>query len=835
MKTIKKMVPVMSVILLCGIILFALVFYSYQKLQTTTRKLMLSRKIVESSFNLNYLTSDYLFKPTKRIKTQWDISYAKFKKQTNQLEEEDLSPQEIKLVKKITRDSQLVKHHFSLIKSLRNKRAVGQNIDSKSKESGELVSLNLHQIMSAVFFLENIFQNNFSAVQKNISFWFLTTVVIFFSIFTGFIYRLFKDIRYRDETQKRLKEVNKRLRLTDRLVEFTGDGIYRYRYQDGKILFANQGFADIVELGRSPKELVGKNIGEVINYVQEPKTIRNLIDSKGSIRNYPYHFKTINGKDKWVLHNSFLIEEDGGEKILESIVTDITEQRKTEQQSRFLAGMLDNAPLSVIATNQQRKIVYINPATEKLYGYRKNELLGKDPIILNAEADAGEIEDDILAKTKNRKVYIKRLKNQKKNGDFFIVETAIYQLKDKSGNFVALVGFQKDVTEEIKNHESIRQSELKFRTIFQKAGAAIFVADPETGRILDCNQRAEDLMEAPRKKIIGLHQSRLHPKGKEKDYQQLFKDHLRKKTNADYEGQIENSRGVVKPVWISAELLDFGSKNLMVGFFTDLSLRTEYEKKEKEALKASVKAASEHAKAQELEKAYGELKSIQEKLIRTEKLAALGKLSGIVAHDLRNPLGVIRNSIYILKKKLANLPDSKVKKYLKVLDEEIEAADTIIEDVLNFTRLKNIKFLLFDLNKEIEKILTKIKIPANIRLKKTIDKNIPKIKADKEQLRRVFINLINNGIEAMPEGGELSVTTALKNSFVCVDISDNGVGIKREDKHKIFEPMYSTKVHGTGLGLSACKNIVTAHQGQIKVESRRGKGTKILVKIPLNR
>jgi signal transduction histidine kinase len=87
----------------------------------------------------------------------------------------------------------------------------------------------------------------------------------------------------------------------------------------------------------------------------------------------------------------------------------------------------------------------------------------------------------------------------------------------------------------------------------------------------------------------------------------------------------------------------------------------------------------------------------------------------------------------------------------------------------------------------------------------------------------------------MPEGGELSVATALKNSFVCVDISDNGVGIKREDKHKIFEPMYSTKVHGTGLGLSACKNIVTAHQGQIKVESRRGKGTKILVKIPLNR
>ncbi|MFO8053508.1 MAG: PAS domain S-box protein [Candidatus Omnitrophota bacterium] len=830
MKPVKRMISVMAIILLGGIILFSLVFYSYQKLQITTRKLVVSRKIVESSFNLNYLTGNYLFKPTKRIKTQWDISYATFKQQINQLKKESLSSEEIKLVEKIIEKFQSAKHHFSSLKFLKVEEGAQQEIDSKYKNSAELVSLNLHQMASLVLSLESFFRKQFVAVQKKFSFWFLLTVVVFFSLFSWFIYRLFEDIRYRDRTQKRLKEVNRRLRIIDRLVEFTGDGVYRYRYKDGRILFANQGLINILELNCSPDEVIGRRIDDILNYLEEPGKVRNLIDKKGSIRDYPYHFKTLTGKEKWVLHNSFLVEEDGGEKVLESIVTDVTEQRKVEQRNKFLAGMLDNAPLSVIATNEERKIVYVNPATEKLYGYSSKELLGKDPLLLNVEANAEEIEDGISNEVQKGKVFVKRLKNKKKNGEIFIAETAIYQLKDRKGNFVALVGFQKDVTEEISYHQRIKRSETKFRTIFQKAGTAIFVADPGTGVILDCNQRAEELMKMSRKDLVGMHQAKLHPK-KEKDYTEMFKQHAKKETKNDYQGYIQDSQGVTKPVWISAELLSFGSKNLVVGFFIDLSLRFEYEKKEKEALKASVKAKSEHAKAEELSRAYSELKKIQEKLIQTEKLAALGKLSGIVAHDLRNPLGVIRNSIYILKKRLGDSKDPKIKRYLKVLDEEIVAADTIIEDVLSFTRLKNIKFLAVDLKKEAKRAIGKISIPDNIQLKTEINQDIPKIKGDKEQLQRVFINLINNAVEAMPEGGKLTVTVDSKDNFAYVVISDTGVGIK--DKGKIFEPMYSTKVHGSGLGLSACKNIVAAHQGQIEVKSKKDKGTTMLVKLPL--
>jgi PAS domain S-box-containing protein len=820
----------MAIALIGGIILFSLVFYSYQKLQVTTKKLVLSRKVVESSFNLNYLTSNYLLKPTKRIKIQWNISYATFKQQINQLKKENLSPEEIKIVEKIIREFESAKYYFLSLKFLEGNQDSQPKRDLETKDSNEFISSNLHQMASLVLYLESIFRKQFVVVQKRFTFWFLVAAIVFFSIFSWFTYRLFKDIRYRDETQKKLKKINQRLRIIDRLVEFTGDGVYRYRYKDGKILFANQGLINILELNCSPDEIIGKKIDDLLFYLEKPGKVRGLIDEKGSIRDYPYNFKTLDGKEKWVLHNSFLIEEDGGQKVVESIVTDISEQRKIEQRNKFLAGMLDNAPLSVIATDQNRKIVYVNPATEKLYGYSGKELLGKDPLLLNVESNAEKIEDDILNDVRKGKIFIKRLKNKKKNGEVFIAESAIYQLKDKEGNFVALVGFQKDVTEEINYHQMTKRSEVKFRTIFQKAGTAIFVADPKTGIILDCNQKAEELMNMQRKDLIGMNQVRLHPQ-KGKDYKKIFKQHVKKETNADYEGHVQDSQGIIKPVWISAELLSFGSKNLMVGFFTDLSLRLEYEKKEKEALKASIKAKTEHAKAKELSRAYGELKKIQEKLIQTEKLAALGKLSGIVAHDLRNPLGVIRNSIYILKKKLSDSNDPKIKRYLRILDEEIVAADTIIEDVLSFTRLKNIRFLTIDLNREVKRAIGKIDIPDNIKLVIEIDENIPKIKGDKDQLQRVFINLLNNAVEAMPEGGRLTISTKREDNFVHIIISDTGVGIKAKDK--IFEPMYSTKVHGSGLGLSACKNIVTAHRGQIEVKNKEDKGTTMLVKLPL--
>ncbi len=833
MKIFKRMIPIILVFFFFVALLSSLILYSFYQIQATTQRLIVSRRIVEDTFNLSYLTQDYLANPSQRIKFQWDVTYLKFRRGTNELEKESLSPRAKNLVEKITDKGLSAKHYFSLI-AFSMEEETGLLTDSGRKDLGRAISVDLHQMASSVFTLENIFREEFLVVQRRVGIWFLGIIFIFFLVFIGFIYRLFREIRYRAESQKKLSEVNEKLRLVDRLVEFTGDGAYRYNYDEGVILSANQGFADILELGCSYKDLIGKQLEDVLCYLEEPGTIRKLIEKKGSIRAYPYHFKTLSGKNKWVLHNSFLVKDRNGKKIIEAIITDITEKRKIEQKSRFLAGILDSAPLSVIATDQKRKIIYVNPATEKLFGYSQDELIGKDPMILNAEPDREEIEDEIVGILKKGGVYTRRLTDRKKDGSLFKVEMTIYQLKDKKGNFIALVGFQKDVTQEIKIQEEIRESEIKFRNIFEKAGSAIFVSDPETGNILDCNRQAEKLMGMPREELVGIHQSQLHPEADKERYKKVFKEHIEKGAG-NFQGKIRDKEGKDKPVWINAKLFVFGEKKLLVGFFTDLSQRFELERKEKEVIKASVKADTEQAKAQELEKAYNQLKATQDRLVEAEKLAALGKLSGIVAHDLRNPLAVIRNSVYILRKNFAGSKDSTVIKYLQLLDEEIEVADSIIEEVLSFTRIKNIKLSSFDLNEIIDKVLTKVTIPDSIRIEKKFNSNIPKMQADKEQLQRLFTNIIRNAKEAMEgQEGKLTLKTDCKDKTVLVEVSDTGIGINEDNAGKIFEPMYSTKIQGTGLGLPACKNIIEAHKGSIYVESKEGEGTTISVVLPLS-
>ncbi len=834
MRVSRRIIPVGLIFLLFGGLLSFLVFYSFRQMEKTTQKLITSRRVAENSFNLSYLAQDYSISPTARIRFQWDITQVRLEGELKQLKKWELDPYSKKLVEKISEGVESARQYFYFSIFVSDERSTDKFTALDQEELGQIISADLHETVSLAFTLESIFREEFLGVQRRIGFLFLVITVLFFLVFFGFVYRLFREITYRDQSQKKLEKANEKLRLVDRLVEFTGDGVYRYSYKEGKILYANQGFIDIMELSCAPSEVVGKRLDEVFSYFEEPGTIRSLTKEKEGVRSHPYCFKTLGGKKKWILYNSFLVKGKKGEDILEAIVTDVTAKRKADQKNEFLAGMLDNAPISVIATDKRRKIIYVNPATEKLFGYSQEELIGKDPIIFNAESDKEEIENEILEVLEKEKMYTKRLLNRKKGGQIFTVETSIYQLKDNKGEFVALVGFQKDVTREIEVQREIKDSEVKFRTIFEKAGNAIFVADPENGKIIDCNRQAEKLIGASRKELIGLDRLKLHPKEEAEKYKKMFSDAVDKKKVKSHHAEVQDKEGNIKPVLISAQFFNFGGRELLVGFFTDLSVRLELEEKEKRAIKESTRAETEHAKAKEVQRAYDDLRKTQDKLVATEKLAALGKLSGIVAHDLRNPLAVIRNSVYILRKNFSNVKDPKIIKYFELLNEEIEVADNIIEEVLSFTRVKNLKVSVFDLNKVINSVLEKINIPGSIRLIKDFGQDAVEMKGDKEQLQRLFTNLFRNGIEAIEGEGVLGVKTMLEEEVVLIEISDTGIGIEQKDLGRIFEPMYSSKIHGTGLGLPACKNIIDAHRGHISVKSLKGKGTVVLVALPLD-
>ncbi|MGA1795961.1 MAG: ATP-binding protein [bacterium] len=228
-----------------------------------------------------------------------------------------------------------------------------------------------------------------------------------------------------------------------------------------------------------------------------------------------------------------------------------------------------------------------------------------------------------------------------------------------------------------------------------------------------------------------------------------------------------------------------------------------------------------------------ELKETQERLVRSEKLAVLGKLSGTLGHELRNPLGAISNSVYFLKRKLDHIQDEKIKKHLDIIEEEINISTRIISDILTFSKVKRPQLSRVTIGDVINESLAKVHVPRTIQVRMDMQNGLPPIMADAIQLRQVFSNIIVNAIQAMPAGGVLTITGAEKDGWVEVAFLDTGEGIPQENLNKIFEPLFSTKDLGTGLGLSVCQSIIDMHKGRIGIESEVKKGTRFTIQLPI--
>jgi signal transduction histidine kinase len=229
---------------------------------------------------------------------------------------------------------------------------------------------------------------------------------------------------------------------------------------------------------------------------------------------------------------------------------------------------------------------------------------------------------------------------------------------------------------------------------------------------------------------------------------------------------------------------------------------------------------------------------------RREKLADLGKLAGYIGHELRGPLGVIRNSVEFLKLRLGRETEEKVKRHLNILSEETNAVAKIISNILDFLRIKELSPVMMDINSMVRALVSAMAVPANIKVRFRFKKGMLRLKVDPVQIQRAFSNIISNAIEAMPHGGTLTISTAIRRSkkdlgmgYAKIDFNDTGEGIPEHNLKKIFEPLFTTKEKGTGLGLSVCQSIVDAHRGSIEVESEMEKGstfrgTTVKIKLP---
>ncbi len=231
------------------------------------------------------------------------------------------------------------------------------------------------------------------------------------------------------------------------------------------------------------------------------------------------------------------------------------------------------------------------------------------------------------------------------------------------------------------------------------------------------------------------------------------------------------------------------------------------------------------------------VKTRTEKLKGVERLAAIGETAGMIGHDIRNPLQSIIGEVYLAKDELTQLPEglnkSSLTESITSIEEQTNYINKIVTDLQDYAKSLEPQFQEVDLEAEIQNVLTNLDVPENVKVSYCLGEPIRKLKTDASFIKRILTNLTLNGLQAMPNGGDLTIYAVLRVNRVIIAVSDTGVGIPEEVKDKIFKPLFTTKSKGQGFGLAVVKKLVEALNGYISFETKPEKGTTFILELPL--
>ncbi len=508
---------------------------------------------------------------------------------------------------------------------------------------------------------------------------------------------------------------------------------------------------------------------------------------------------------------------------------DITERKQAELELKDseerLKILFEYAPDAYYLSDLKGNLIDGNKAAEKLTGYKREELIGKSFLKLG-----------LLPKSqvpKAAKLLAKNVCGMSTGPDEFILihksgvriptEITTYPVKIKNKTHV--LGIARDRSEAKQAEGRLKAQKRFLETLIDTMPNPIFYKNP-AGEYTGCNKAFEEIRGMPRKEIIGRTVCDLVPKDVADRYLEKDKELFRNPGRQMYTWQVRQGSGEIREVIFNkATFLDSeGKVSGLIGVMSDITnLKRAEEKLVKHAHHMEELVA---ARTKELQDAH-------EKLIRKERLTVLGQLAGSVGHDLRTPLGAIKNSTYFLKMALED-QDPEIKEMLGIIDKEISTAEGIISELLDFARPKSSEKKMVDINEAVEDALSRVQVPAEIRVEKHLQNDLPAILADSIQLGQIFTNIIQNAVQAMPKGGRMTMkTTSVDESHALISISDTGIGIPEENLGKLFEPLFTTKAKGVGLGLAIVKSLVEQHGGTIQVESQEGEGSTFAISLPV--
>ena len=410
----------------------------------------------------------------------------------------------------------------------------------------------------------------------------------------------------------------------------------------------------------------------------------------------------------------------------------------------------------------------------------------------------------------------------KKDGSLIDVEVNAALLKGDDGEVTGAVSTIRDITERKEFEEKLKKSEEKYRGLIENANDAI-ISINRNGEIIDFNGKAEALFGYSRDEILGKPAFLLIPVSEREEWQEALKK-LATGNKSTIPRIVREKKGLRKDgseLTIEYSIFSFEMQGecIFSSFVRDITER----------------------------------KEMEHKLLQSEKLKSLGELAGGVAHDFNNVLAAILGRVQLLKMQFqtpSNLTEKRksmrdLVKSLEIIERaSFDGAETV-RRIQEFSRKRSDDrdFSRLDINELFENVLEF----TSVRWKNEAESKGIKINIQKEfsplpttagsasELREVFTNLINNALDAMPQGGSITLRTAVKNDQIVINIEDTGVGIPEDIQNRIFDPFFTTKgVQSTGLGMSISYGIINRHKGTILVDSREGKGTTFTIKLPFS-
>lgn len=586
---------------------------------------------------------------------------------------------------------------------------------------------------------------------------------------------------------------------------------------DGSINYANEGACR--SLGYSQDELQSMTILDIDpDYSVEAVQVEQQKARLKGNRTLESRHRRKDGSF-FPVEVTFNIKSFDGEDYACNIVRDISERKASAKQTEELLFAIENAIDAVYIYTEDGVVSYANKAASTALGYSPDELKNLTIHDLMPE-DRRKYWREIWKQGRAGTFRTLTSKHRRKDGTYYPIEIS-FGVKEFEGMEYACA-FVRDITE---RKAASRQME-ELRLAVENANDAVYLYGDDF-KIYYANKAACDALGYSLEELTNMAVYDL-----DVNFQMTELEKLRALVRANELKPLETLHrrkdGSLLPVEISAVIADFEGAEYSAAFARDISERKKAE--------AQLSEYQEHL--EELVRSRtAELEIAQQALVRKEKLAVLGQLTGIVAHELRNPLGTIRSSLYLLKTKLQS-PTNDVTRALGRAERNIIRCDKIIDELLDYTRTRPLNSLPVMLNDWLTGLVDEYEFAPEIEVQTEFGPD-SKVQIEPDRFRRCVVNLLSNACEAMLEDASdkpklLRIQTRLEAEDIEIAIEDTGIGIPEDKLKNIFEPLYSSKGFGVGLGLAVVEQVMKQHKGSVSVDSTEGKGTRVALKLPLN-